>query len=175
MSSSDPFLDTNTRNLLQHVFSPKIVQNMNGGYDVQVDMVNIDRINITGDIIGPTGSYSKPWVEDIPSSFTLVTTPSGSFQATIDITTLPQSSRYFVTLNPININPYVTPKNKSLSTIIHYTPTGDIVGGGTIFIDINNYITISCHPTIANSVLVAIISNSSVAEQFSVSFRRILS
>jgi hypothetical protein len=57
MSSSDPFSGTNTRNLLQHVFSPKIVENMNGGYDVKVDLLNIDHINITGDIIGPSGSF----------------------------------------------------------------------------------------------------------------------
>jgi len=57
MSSSDPFSSTNTRNLLQHIFSPKIVENESGGYDVKVDILNVDRINITGDVIGPTGSY----------------------------------------------------------------------------------------------------------------------
>jgi len=57
MASSDPFSGTNTRNLLQHVFSPKLVQNVTGGYDVKVDVLNVDRINITGDLIGPTGSY----------------------------------------------------------------------------------------------------------------------
>jgi hypothetical protein len=57
MSSSDPFSGTNTRNLLQHVFSPKITENTGGGYDVKVDVLNVDNIIITGDIIGPTGSY----------------------------------------------------------------------------------------------------------------------
>lgn len=57
MSSSDPFSGTNTRDLLKHVFSPKIVGTTNGGYNVKVDILNVDRINITGDVIGPTGSY----------------------------------------------------------------------------------------------------------------------
>lgn len=57
MSGSDPFSGTNTRNLLQHVFSPKIVNGMTGGYDVKLDLLNLDNIKITGDIIGPSGSF----------------------------------------------------------------------------------------------------------------------
>jgi hypothetical protein len=52
MSSSDPFSGTNTRNLLQHIFSPKIVQNVNGEYDVKVDLVNVDNIAVTGHVSG---------------------------------------------------------------------------------------------------------------------------
>jgi len=57
MSSSDPFSGTNTRNLLQHVFSPKIIGNTGSGYNVKLDVLNVDNVVITGDVIGPTGSY----------------------------------------------------------------------------------------------------------------------
>ena len=53
---SDPFSGTNTRNLLQHVFTPKIVQGPSG-YIVKQDLINVDNVYVTGDIIGPTGSF----------------------------------------------------------------------------------------------------------------------
>ena len=146
-------------------------------YTTNVDMINVRNVYVSGDFVrvDDTGKSLGKWVEDIPSIFTLIATPPGYIQATVDIHTLPLSNRYFVTLNPINNSTYTTSKNKSLSTIIHYTPTGDIVGGGTIFIDINNYITISSHPNIVNNVLVTVVTNSPSQEQFSISFRRIYS
>jgi hypothetical protein len=56
MSSSDPFSGTNTRNLLQHVFSPKITGTTNAGYNVKVDLVNIDKIATSGDITISAGN-----------------------------------------------------------------------------------------------------------------------
>jgi hypothetical protein len=56
-TGTDPFSGTNTRNLLKHVFAPKIVDGTSGGYDVKIDMLNVDNIYITGDVFGPTGSY----------------------------------------------------------------------------------------------------------------------
>ena len=53
MGSFDPF----SANLLQRVFQPKIVGTATGGYNVKVDVLNVDRIVVTGDVIGPTGSY----------------------------------------------------------------------------------------------------------------------
>jgi hypothetical protein len=59
---NDPFSGSNTRNLLQHVFSPKIVQGVTGtsesGYDVRLDMINVDNIYVTGNIFGPSGPIS---------------------------------------------------------------------------------------------------------------------
>ena len=52
----DPFSGTNTRNLLQHVFSPKIV-GVTGGFGVKLDVINVDNLYVTGDVYGPTGSY----------------------------------------------------------------------------------------------------------------------
>ena len=39
---NDPFLGSNTRNLLQHVLSPKIVSDGCNGYVVKLDMINVD-------------------------------------------------------------------------------------------------------------------------------------
>ena len=52
---SDPYSGTNTRNLLQHVFSPKIV-GPTGGYIVKTDLINIDNIYISGTAYGPYGA-----------------------------------------------------------------------------------------------------------------------
>lgn len=49
---SDPLAGTNTRNLLQHVISPKIVTNTSGGYDVKTDLINIDAISATTLTVG---------------------------------------------------------------------------------------------------------------------------
>ena len=53
MSTPDPF----SVNVLKNVLSPKIVRGETGGYDVKLDMINVDTIYVTGDVIGPTGSY----------------------------------------------------------------------------------------------------------------------
>jgi len=59
---NDPFSGSNTRNLLQHVFSPKIVNGVTGpsigGYDVRLDLINVDNIYTTGTIYGPSGPIS---------------------------------------------------------------------------------------------------------------------
>lgn len=52
----DPFSGTTTRNLLQHVFSPKIV-GVTGGFGVKLDVINVDNLYVTGDVYGPTGSF----------------------------------------------------------------------------------------------------------------------
>ena len=41
---NDPFLGTNTKNLLQHIISPKVVSNGSSGYAVKVDLINVDHI-----------------------------------------------------------------------------------------------------------------------------------
>ena len=52
---TDSFSGTNTRNLLQHLFTPKIVYDGQGGFEVKTDLINVDNIYITGNVIGPTG------------------------------------------------------------------------------------------------------------------------
>ena len=52
---NDPFSGSNTRNLLQHLLSPKIVDNGSGGYEVRVDLTNVDNIYASGTIYGGGG------------------------------------------------------------------------------------------------------------------------
>ena len=54
---NDPFSATgpNPPNLLNHVFSPKIVWDSTT-YDTKLDLINVDNIYLTGSAIGPTGT-----------------------------------------------------------------------------------------------------------------------
>jgi hypothetical protein len=52
---NDPFSGTNTRNILQHIISPKIVSDGSSGYAVKADLINIDDIYISGTAYGPSG------------------------------------------------------------------------------------------------------------------------
>jgi hypothetical protein len=52
---NDPFSGSNTRNLLQHVLSPKIVTDGGGGYTVKLDLINVDNVYATGNIYGSGG------------------------------------------------------------------------------------------------------------------------
>ena len=78
---NDPFSGSNTRNLLQHVFSPKIVQGVTGasigGYDVRVDLINIDNIYTTGTIYGPSGPISGGPTGPTGPGYTGSTGPTG--------------------------------------------------------------------------------------------------
>jgi len=69
---NDPFSGSNTRNLLQHVFSPKIVNGVTGnsqsGYDVRLDMINVDNIYVTGNVYGPSGPISNLGITGTPKA-----------------------------------------------------------------------------------------------------------
>jgi hypothetical protein len=45
---SDPLSGTNTRNVIQHIFSPKIVTGPTGGYSVKTDVINVDNVYNAG-------------------------------------------------------------------------------------------------------------------------------
>lgn len=49
---NDPFSGTNTRNILQHIISPKIVSDGSTGYAVKTDVINVDHIysNLKGTV-----------------------------------------------------------------------------------------------------------------------------
>lgn len=54
---NDPFSGTTTRDLLQHVISPKIVSDGSSGYAVKTDLINVDGIYAKGIIrAGTSGS-----------------------------------------------------------------------------------------------------------------------
>jgi hypothetical protein len=52
---NDPFSGSNTRNILQHMLSPKIVDDGSGGYQVRLDLINVDNIYASGTIYGGGG------------------------------------------------------------------------------------------------------------------------
>lgn len=45
-AGNDPFSNTNTRNIIQHIISPKVVNDGSGGYNVKTDLINIDNAYI---------------------------------------------------------------------------------------------------------------------------------
>jgi hypothetical protein len=95
-NGNDPFSGSNTRNLLEHVFSPKIVQGVTGpsvgGYDVRLDLINIDNIYTTGTIYGPSGPINGGGGgagSTGPTGPTGVTGPTGSMPPVITLTVTP--------------------------------------------------------------------------------------
>ena len=57
----DPFSGSNTRNILLHIVSPKIVNDGSGGYTVKTDLINIDNVYATGFVGGTlslTGNFT---------------------------------------------------------------------------------------------------------------------
>jgi len=54
VDNNDPF----SSNLLRHVFYPKIVSDGTGGYRVDVDLLNVNNITVSGNIAGPSGTFS---------------------------------------------------------------------------------------------------------------------
>ena len=55
MSGYDPFSGIHERNILQHVFAPKIVGPTGGQYQVALDLVNVDTIYANNVVIGASG------------------------------------------------------------------------------------------------------------------------
>jgi hypothetical protein len=131
----------------------------------------------SGEIVvgsGSTGNYK--WVEDTPSLSQTVVTDGNTpgVESIIGITGLTMSNRYLVTVEPSNQTPHITDKNKTLSTIIHYMSNGEVVGGSTTFIDINNYITVAPYYTNTGNFWARFATNSNNREQWYIRFRRIL-
>jgi hypothetical protein len=83
---SDPYAGTVTvRNILNHIISPKIVSDGNGGYTTRVDLVNIDSIVAGSVSVGGSAASS-----DLAGVFTIedgttITEASGVFKFTIPV------------------------------------------------------------------------------------------
>jgi len=82
---SDPYAGTTTRNVLQHIISPKIVGPTGGTYSVKTDLVNVDNVYASGLIrAGTSGSG------DVQSSTAFsIYNPSNSNEIYARITALP--------------------------------------------------------------------------------------
>lgn len=64
--STDPYATTSTvKNILQHVISPKIVNDGNGGYQVKTDLVNIDNAVVSGDVSSSTTTTSSVTINSV--------------------------------------------------------------------------------------------------------------
>lgn len=66
---NDPFSGSNTRNLLQHIISPKIVSDGSSGYGVKTDLINIDNVYISGRFFDTDGQII-PTPSDPPTDLT---------------------------------------------------------------------------------------------------------
>ena len=85
---SDPYEGTVTvRNILNHIISPKIVSDGNGGYITRVDLVNIDSI-VAGSISvgGSAASSDLAGVFTVETDTIIVEAPANVFKFTIPIT-----------------------------------------------------------------------------------------
>ncbi len=67
---NDPFSGTNTRNILQHIISPKVISDGSSGYAVKTDLINVDNVYVSGAVYGPSGPLGS-------SGSTGATGPSG--------------------------------------------------------------------------------------------------
>jgi hypothetical protein len=73
---NDPFSGTNTRNILQHLISPKIVSDGSTGYAVKTDLINVDHVysNVKGTITAnETNSVSVTNSETTADSVIILT------------------------------------------------------------------------------------------------------
>ena len=66
---NDPFSGTNTRNILQHIISPKVVSDGSSGYAVKSDLINVDNIYVSGNVYGPSGPIGGGNIVPISSTY----------------------------------------------------------------------------------------------------------
>jgi len=85
---NDPFSGTNTRDLLQHVISPKIVSDGSSGYTVKTDLINIDDAYVTDQVKAKSVTISGDY-NTTPSTITIASSYNSSF-ATEDQTAPPR-------------------------------------------------------------------------------------
>ena len=106
---NDPFSNTTTRNILQHIISPKIVSDGSGGYQVKTDLINVDHI------------YSK-----LTGTATIV---SGTGTVTITNPEINENSIILLTLKTLGGlgtgNAYISGKSSGSATIKSVVGVGD--------------------------------------------------
>lgn len=60
--SADPFANTTTvKNILQHIISPKLVNDGSGGYVSKTDLVNVHNLVFGAGASNEDGSFEKPF------------------------------------------------------------------------------------------------------------------
>jgi len=117
------------------------------------------------------------WLQPATSFTSIFTTTSQAHISDLNISSL-EDARYYLELLPANdiavIPPIVTLRDRTLSTIIEKINTR-VFGGTTSFLDINNYITVTSHPSESIPIIRVIIVSSLVAtrEKFALNLRKI--
>lgn len=82
---NDPFSGTNTRDLLQHVISPKIVSDGSSGYTVKTDLINIDDAYVTDTVTAKTVTISGDYNTTTPSTVNMSSSYNSSFSTETQI------------------------------------------------------------------------------------------
>lgn len=77
-AGNDPFSGTNTRELLQHVISPKIVSDGSSGYTVKTDLINIDDAYVTDTLKAKSLTISGDY-NTTPSTITISSSYNSTF------------------------------------------------------------------------------------------------
>lgn len=83
---NDPFSGTNTRNILQHIISPKVVSDGSTGYAVKTDLINVDNAYIKNQVFADSltiqdsvsGSDKLTITTDTNKSYITSTTSAGA-------------------------------------------------------------------------------------------------
>jgi hypothetical protein len=136
---NDPFSGTTTRDLLQHVISPKIVSDGSTGYAVKADLINVDGIYAKGIIrAGTSGSGDV----QTTSGFTVVNTSATTEYAklTKDVT----GDACLLTSNIIKFGKIgITPVNTSINI-----GSG---GGNNDVLTVGGTIKVSSTPTVGGT------------------------
>jgi hypothetical protein len=134
MATPDPF----SGNLLKNILSPKIVSDGAGGYDVKVDIINVDNIYVTGDIVGRENNiYSRsgePSITGTPSGiayFNTTTSITSSTNATTDATGISVNGR-FVTGEAGTYGP--SGKQITGTGLVCFGNYGLVMSGGSLII-----------------------------------------
>jgi hypothetical protein len=135
MSGSYPF----SANILKHIFSPKIVTNTNGGYDVKVDLVNVDNVTATGTIAGTSANIKNTRLSGFPTQSTFVTTDATGFRWLQGTNIFPNQPFTF-----INGKTYMITGNLNVST------TNANSSGIQVFLSTQDGITISNYVNSSN-------------------------
>ena len=124
--SADPFENTTTvKNILQHIISPKIVSDGNGGYVTKTDIVNVDNLLFTSKAT-TSGTSLVPLTTQCGS----ITIQSGSPINSVTVwhsRVTPNSIIFATTAGSLGFVTTVTPGNNNFEIVL-----SSIVSFGTI-------------------------------------------
>lgn len=86
---NDPFSGTNTKNILQHIISPKIVDTGSGAHAVKLDLINLDNVYASGNFYINGNSVYNPLTPSVTTAIDLTSQLNGiaGSGGTVDFTT----------------------------------------------------------------------------------------